>query len=211
MMRTLAIMLLGFMSLAAAETEWLLPKGYRVEEFARVVDPVAMDWDAKGRVWVLESSGRIKIVDRETKIFAEGLEGATGLAVRDDNVYVARAPELLRLRMPREGEAPDEPARGDARPPSGGIEALITNLPQPGARGNINSLRFGPDGWLYFTQGAQDEAEFYRFGIRAGDPQLLSTGVARFHPETKRLEMVADGMVFPRGLAFDEAGELFVA
>lgn len=192
MMRTLAIMLLGWMSLAAAETEWLLPKGYRVEEFARVVDPVAMDWDGKGRVWVLESSGRIKIIDGETKIFAEGLEGATGLALRGDNVYVARAPELLLLR-------------GTDR------EVVITNLPQSGARGNINSLRLGPDGWLYFTQGAQDEAEFYRFGIRAGDPQLISSGVARFHPETKRLEMVADGMVFPRGLAFDEAGELFAA
>jgi glucose/arabinose dehydrogenase len=178
----------------AAYADWQLPEGYRIKEYARepgVVDPVAMDWDGDGRLHVLESSGRIKVfASSEPKVLAEGLAGATGFAIRYDRIFVARAPELLLLD-------------GTNR------QVLIPDLPQPGGRGNINSLRFGPDGWLYFTQDAQDEAEFYRFGTRAGNPQLISSGVARFHPETKRIEMVADGMVFPRGLAFNHAGELF--
>jgi glucose/arabinose dehydrogenase len=193
MKRILAIALL---SAAAAHAEWQLPQGYGIEEYAReprIVDPVAMDWDSRGRIHVLESSGRIKVFgDAEPQVLAEDLAGATGLAVRDGKIFVARAPELLMLD-------------GTNR------QVVLRDLPQPGARGNINSLRFGPDGWLYFAQGAQDEAEFYRFGTRTGNPQLISSGVARFHPETKRIEMVADGMVFPRGLAFNSAGELFAA
>jgi len=189
------IWLLLIMSVTAARADWQLQPGYRIEEFAReprVIDPVAMDWDSQGRLYVLDSSGRVKILGAEDKIVAEELVGASGIAVHGDKIFVARAPELLVID-------------GTNR------QVLVRNLAQPGQRGNINSLVFGPDGWLYFTQGAQDEAEFYRFGTRAGDPQLISSGVARFHPETARIEMVADGMVFPRGLAFNHSGELFAA
>ena len=194
MTRFLAIAVLSATAVAAAP-EWELPQGYHIEEYAReprIVDPVTMDWDRQGRVYVLESSGQLKLLAAETKIVADDLAGATGLAVRGTKIFVARPPELLVLD-------------GTNR------EVLISGLPQPGARGAINSLRFGPDGWLYFNVGAQDEAEFYRFGTRADDPQLISSGVARAHLKTKRVEMVADGMVFPRGLAFNDAGELFAA
>ena len=193
MMRLVAIVI--FSATAVAAPDWQLSKGYHVEEYAReprVVDPVAMDWGSQGRLYVLETSGELKLLAGETKILADDLAGATGFAVSGTRIFVARPPELLVLD-------------GTNR------EVLISGLPQPGARGDANSLRFGPDGWLYFTQGAQDEAEFYRFGTRAGDPQLISSGVVRVHPETKRIEMVADGMVFPRGLAFNDAGELFAA
>ncbi|PYI87773.1 MAG: hypothetical protein DME26_05100, partial [Verrucomicrobia bacterium] len=172
-MRVIAMVLMSAAAFGAAPV-WQLPKGYHIEEYAReprVIDPVAMDWDSQGRLYVLEASGQLKLFAAETKIVL---------------------PELLMLD-------------GTNR------EVLISGLPQPGARGDANSLRFGADGWLYFTQGAQDEAEFYRFGTRAGDPRLISSGVVRIHSETKRIEMVADGMVFPRGLAFNEAGELFAA
>ena len=192
MMRVCAIVLL---TLALARADWQLPEGFRLEEYAReprIVDPLAMDWDDKGRLHVLESSGRLKRLGNEPKAIADGLAGATGLAIRGQQVFIARAPELLMID-------------GTNR------HVLLGDLPEPGLRGNMNSLRFGPDGWLYFTQGAQDEKEFYRFGTRAGSPQLISSGVARFHPETRRIEMVADGMVFPRGLAFNDTGELFAA
>ena len=192
MMRVWVFVLL---SMVAARADWELPQGYRIEEYAReprVIDPIAMDWDGPGRLRVLEASGRVKLVGAAATVLAEDLAGATGLAVRGHKIFVARAPELFVID-------------GTNR------QMLIRELPQAGPRGNINSLMFGPDGWLYFTQGAQDEAEFYRFGTRAGKPQLISSGVARFHPETQRIEMVADGMVFPRGLAFNQAGELFAA
>ena len=189
MIRGIAILLLSVTVVAA---DWVLPKGYRIEELAPVVDPVAFDWDAEGRLHVLDSKGALKRLGNDPRTLADDLIGATGLAIRGPQIFIARAPELLLLD-------------GTNR------QVLLRDLPDPGLRGNINSLKFGPDGWLYFTQGAQDEAEFYRFGTRAGKPQLVSSGVARFQPEAQRIEMVADGMVFPRGLAFNEAGELFAA
>lgn len=189
------IWLLITLSVVAARADWQLQPGYRIEEYAsepRIVDPVVMDWDGNGRVYVLDSSGRIKMCGSEDRIVADDLAGATGIAVQDEKIFVARPPELLVIE-------------------GGKRQILIRNLPYPGRRGNINSLTMGPDGWLYFTQRAQDEAEFYRFGTRTGDPRLISSGVARFHPETRRIEMVAEGMVFPRGLAFDSDGELFAA
>jgi len=189
------IWILLILSMAAARADWQVHPGYRIEEYAReprVVDPVAMDWDNQGQLYVLDSRGQIKILGSEDKIVAEDLGGATSIAVHGQKIFVARAPELLMI---------DRTNR----------QVLVRNLPETSQRGNINSLVFGPDGWLYFTQGAQDEAEFYRSGTRAGDPQLISSGVARFNPETHWIEMVADGMVFPRGLAFNETGELFAA
>ena len=164
MMRVWLLVILG---VAAARADWQLQPGYRIEEYAReprVIDPVAMDWDSQGRLYVLESSGRVKeISGAQDKIIAEDLSGATGIAAQNKKIFVARAPELLMIDGANQ-------------------QALVRNLPEPGLRGNINSLVFGPDGWLYFTQGAQDEAEFYRFGTRAGGPQLISSGVARVHP-----------------------------
>ncbi|HKQ39230.1 MAG TPA: hypothetical protein VJ063_14225, partial [Verrucomicrobiae bacterium] len=189
------VWLLLVLSVAWARADWQVQKGYRIEEYAReprVVNPIAMDWDSQGSVYILESNGRLKRLGSEDTVVADNLAGASGIAVHDGKIFVARAPEFLMID-------------GANR------QTIVRNLPEPGERGNINSLTFGPDGWLYFAQGAQDEAEFYRFGTRAGDPQLISSGVARLHPETRRIEMVADGMVFPRGLAFDQAGELFAA
>lgn len=186
------IVLILLAALSLARADWVLPGGYHIEEIARepqIVDPVAMDWNSDGELLVLEAAGRIKVIGKET-VVAGHLSGAAGFAVRGNDLFVARPPELWLLR-------------GTNR------QVVLTHLPQVGSRGDINSLRFGRDGWLYFAIGSHDESEFYRFGIRAGGAQLLSSGVGRFHPESKRVEMVADGMVFPRGLAFDRAGELF--
>src|SRR5688572_19093665 len=127
MKRLAAISLLG--TTLWLRAEWVLPEGYQVQEFAReprIVDPVAMDWDAAGNVWVLESSGRIKILGKETRVFAEGFAGATGLAVRGNAALVARPPELWLVQ-------------------STNRQLLLTNLPP------VNSLHFRPDGWLYFA------------------------------------------------------------
>ena len=81
MIRVLLILILG---LAAARAEWQLLPGYRIEEYAReprIVDPIAMDWDDRGRVYVLES-GRIKVLDGEAKVIAGDLSGATGFAIK---------------------------------------------------------------------------------------------------------------------------------
>src|SRR3954447_11629660 len=108
-----------------------LPKGFRAELVAsepQVIDPVAMAFDERGRIFVAEmrgypndgvgtgkiTSGRIKLLtDRDgdgfyetATVWADGLRFPTGLTVWRDGLLVANAPDLLYLRDPKgEGKA----------------------------------------------------------------------------------------------------------
>src|SRR5689334_20098651 len=81
-----------------------------------VQSPVAIDWDAKGRLWVVEMfdypmgvdgkwkpGGRVKVLedtngdgrfDRAT-VFLDGLPFPTGLLVVSNGVYICAAPDIL--------------------------------------------------------------------------------------------------------------------
>src|SRR6476619_6560943 len=95
-----------------------VPEGFRVELVAAEPDlhqPVAFAWDDRGRIWVIEAysyptkrpagQGLDKIVifeDRDgdgkfetRKVFAEGLNLASGLEIGYGGVWVGAAPELL--------------------------------------------------------------------------------------------------------------------
>ena len=98
-----------------------VPPGFEVRLFAsepEVVNPVAMTWDERGRLWVLElyeypkgaakgekGRDRIKILEDtdadgkadKVTVFADGFSLATGLALGYGGVFVGQAPHLLFL------------------------------------------------------------------------------------------------------------------
>jgi putative membrane-bound dehydrogenase-like protein len=97
-----------------------VPPGFTVEVVAsepNLVNPVAMTFDERGRIWVTESleyprssagAGRDRIklmedtdgdgaMDKFT-IFAEGLNIPSGIAVGSGGVWVANAPDILFLQ-----------------------------------------------------------------------------------------------------------------
>src|ERR1700761_3659050 len=97
-----------------------VPPGFTVEVVASepdLVNPVAMTFDERGRVWVTESleyprrppgkgRDRIKVMEdtdgdgRMDKftVFAEGLNIPSGIAVGAGGVWVANAPDILFLQ-----------------------------------------------------------------------------------------------------------------
>jgi glucose/arabinose dehydrogenase len=97
-----------------------VPSGFNVELVASepdLVNPVAMTFDDRGRIWVTESveyprkpagSGRdrVKILEDtdadgradKVTVFADGLNIPTGVAVGYGGVWVVNAPDLLFLR-----------------------------------------------------------------------------------------------------------------
>src|SRR5262245_46962466 len=99
-----------------------VPTGFEVRLFAaepEVVNPVAMTWDERGRLWVLElyeyplgappgarPRDRIKILEDtdndgradKVTVFADGFNLATGLVLGNGGVYLGQAPDLLFLR-----------------------------------------------------------------------------------------------------------------
>src|ERR1043166_8980984 len=105
-----------------AAKKFTVPEGFEMRIFAsepQVVNPVAMTWDERGRLWVLElyeyplgakpgekPRDRIKILEEPERdgradkitVFADGLNLATGLALGNGGVYVGQAPDLLFLR-----------------------------------------------------------------------------------------------------------------
>ena len=97
-----------------------VPDGFQVELVASepdLVNPVAMTFDDRGRIWVTESieyprkpagrgRDRVKILEDtdgdgradKVTIFADGLNIPTGVAVGYGGVWVLNAPDLLFLR-----------------------------------------------------------------------------------------------------------------
>src|SRR5439155_4219175 len=98
-----------------------VPEGFEVRLFAAepdVINPVAMTWDDRGRLWVVElyeyplgakpgekPRDRIKILEDidgdghadKVTIFADGLNLATGILLGYGGVFVGQAPHLLFL------------------------------------------------------------------------------------------------------------------
>ncbi|PYL01765.1 MAG: hypothetical protein DME19_00475 [Verrucomicrobia bacterium] len=149
--------------LAPGETQkkFKVPKGFEVRLFAsepEVVNPVAMTWDERGRLWVLElyeypkgvpkgqkGRDRIKILedtdadgraDRVT-VFADGFSLATGLALGNGGVYLGVAPDLLFL----------EDTNGDDKADK--TTVLKTGFGMEDRHELLNGFAWGPDGWLY--------------------------------------------------------------
>src|SRR5207249_3359611 len=108
-----------------------VPPGFRVELVAAepdLVNPVAMTFDERGRIWVTESleyprrsagpgRDRIKIledtdgdgkVDKVT-VFAEGLNIPSGIAVGHGGVWVANSPDILFYKIGSDGKAAGKP------------------------------------------------------------------------------------------------------
>src|SRR5207302_6462773 len=98
---------------AEAQKKFVVPDGFEVRLFAAepdVINPVAMTWDERGRLWVLElyeyplgapkgqkPRDRVKILEDtdgdgradKVTIFVDGLNLATGLQLGNGGVYVA--------------------------------------------------------------------------------------------------------------------------
>src|SRR2546428_4896369 len=102
-----------------ARKRFTLPDGFEIRLFAsepEVVNPVAMTWDERGRLWVLElyeyprgaAAGqtprdRIKILEDtdadgkadKVTVWADGLNLACGLLLGNGGAYVSAAPDFL--------------------------------------------------------------------------------------------------------------------
>jgi len=76
------------------------------------------------------------------RLLLEGLDGPHGLALHDGWLYVAERTRVSRIRF-------DE-AAGEV---NGSLEPVLTGLSSDG-RHQTKTIGFGPDGWLYLSQGS---------------------------------------------------------
>lgn len=183
-------------SLAAIQTrEGLVVELAAAEPF--VADPVAIDWDARGRMWVVEQpdypngmdgnwkpGGRVKILtdtdgdgryDR-SDLFLEGLPFPTGVTCWRGGVLVCAAPDILFA----------EDTDGDNKADK--VEKLFTGFYTDNYNARINSLTLGLDNWIH---GAN--------GLLGGKIRSTRTGLetdiagrdVRINPDTGELQLVS--------------------
>src|SRR6266481_1898284 len=207
---------------AEAQKKFVVPEGFEVRLFAAepdVINPVAMTWDERGRLWVLElyeyplgappgakPRDRIKILEDtdndgvadKVSVFADGLNLATGLALGNGGVYVGQAPDFLFLQDTNHDD------KADTR------TVLLTGFGLDDRHELLNGFTWGPDGWLYMTHGVFTHSKV-RIPEASAPGIEVTAAVARFHPRSKQFEVFADGTSNPWGVDFDRYGNAFVS
>ena len=204
---------------AAARQAFELAEGIEIELVASepmVISPVAMAFDDRGRLFVVEMPGfplgnrpGQKPVDRvvmledtnrdgrmdKRTVYADGLAFPMGVLPWQDGVIVTCAPDILFLRDT------DNDGRADQR------RVLFTGFSVENTQAlRINCPTLGPDGWIYIASGLSGGT--IATPEHPERPALKMAADVRFDPETLVIENVVGRTQY--GMSFDEAGRRFL-
>jgi putative heme-binding domain-containing protein len=198
-----------------------LAEGFEINLFAAspsITKPVHMNFDARGRLWVVTSSiypqvepgdeTRDEVVILEdvngngradqASYFAwywPGLRIPTGVIPGDGGCYVAHGAQLLFFAdTNNDGRADDR-------------RVVLSGFGTEDTHHLLHTLRWGPDGCLYLNQSIYINSHIE---TPHGVVRLARGGVFRFDTRTHRLDVLARGWNNPWGHAFDEYGNSFV-
>lgn len=191
----------------------LVRPGFKVELFASepdVMNPIAMTFDHRGRLWVAEAmdyphtattdpfqgGDRIKVLEDsdgdgradKVTVFADRLNQVSGLALVPEGVVVGMAPNIVIMKDD------DGDDKADSR------TILYSGFQRGDTHGVLSSFQYGVDDWVYGTVGLA--------GVTIGGARKLN-GMFRFKADGRALEWVGN---FPNntfGLGLSEAGQFF--
>ena len=206
-----------------------------------VGQPLFINWDERGRLWVLNYKqypdpaglkmvsrdkylravydkvplppphgvkGRDKITIHEDtngdgrfdlhKTFVDGLNIASSFVRGRGGVFVMNPPYLLFY-----------PDRNNDDVPDSDPLVLLEGFGIEDSHSVANSLRWGPDGWLYACQGSTTTGHIKRPGIDLEPIHSMGQLIWRYHPETRRYEIFAEGGGNTFGVEIDARGRIF--
>ena len=201
-----------------------LPPGFHLEVFAsepEVQQPISISFDKAGRLWVAEcytyaeQPGRWDLDLRDRILVLEDTDGdgksdkrtvfwdqgtrLTSVLPGPGGVYALCAPQLLFL--------PD--ADGDLVPDGEPIVVLDGFDAESIGHNVVNGLKWGPDGWIYGRHGITATSAVGTPGTPKDQRTELNTSIWRFHPGSKKFEVVCNGGTNPWGTDWDSNGQLF--
>lgn len=194
-----------------------LPPGYAINLFASEKDfpiekPVAMNFDARGRLWVatmptypqyfpgipvhdriviLEDTDHDGKADKHT-VFADDLYLPLGFEFANGGIYVAQEPDILFLKDT------DGDDRADVR------EIILTGFGSEDSHHASHAFTYGQDGALYFNEGTflntQVETPY-------GPVRSYAGATYRYEPRTAKLtHYISYPYYNPWGSVFDAWG-----
>jgi putative heme-binding domain-containing protein len=192
-----------------------LIEGARIELYASepaVKNPVHMNWDQHGRLWVVSSplyphiqpgqadSDSVVVLEDTTgdgfadkhTVFADGLHIPTAVLPGDGGCYVANAVEVLFLRDTNGDGVADE------------RRVVLSGFGTEDTHHLVHTFRWGPEGKLWLNQSIYIHTHLETpYGVR----RLLGGGMWHYRTETQRAEVFMKGLVNAWGHAFDEWGQ----
>ncbi|MGE3309375.1 MAG: PVC-type heme-binding CxxCH protein [Limisphaerales bacterium] len=190
-----------------------VPPGYRVELVASeplLMDPVAIDWDENGRLWVVEMAdyplgmdgrgspgGRVRILDDtdgdgrmdKSTLFADGLNFPNGILTWRGGVFVTAAPDVLYL----------QDTDGDGK--ADRTEVVLSGFLEGNQQLRINGLRWGLDNWVYCAAGGHHRGHASETRVRSTRTGLeiaVGSRDIRFRPDTGEVEAESGPTQFGR-------------
>jgi putative membrane-bound dehydrogenase-like protein len=159
-----------------------------------VVDPVAIDWSADGRFWVVEmrdyptgidghwkAGGRVKVLEdvdgdgkyHKATVFLDGLPFPTGITAWGKGVLVCAAPDILYA------EDTNRDGKADV------VKKIFSGFATNNYQARVNSLSPGLDNWIYGANGLIGGRIHGRADGREVD---ISGRDFRMHPGTGEFE-----------------------
>ncbi|MGI9205326.1 MAG: PVC-type heme-binding CxxCH protein [Woeseiaceae bacterium] len=193
-----------FLSPARAVETMTLASDFAANVFASepmITQPMAFTWDDRGRLWIAvnrDYRGRVNGFDRsfesqililedtdgdgvadDKKIFLDKVLFPSAMAVGMDGLWLGAIPNLLFI--------PDRDH--DDRADVDDIEVRLTGWGDRDLHETLNSLHWGPDGWLYGLQGIFTPS---RVGTPAGASAIYDPDAA--YPEEVEAEKKQDDL-----------------
>ena len=205
-------------SIKAQLDAFILPEGAKINLFASepmVRNPIHMNWDAQGRLWVVgsplyphikpgqEESDQVVILEDTTgdgvadqhMVFADDLHIPTGVLPGDGGVYVANSNDVLFLKD----------TNGDGK--ADHRKVVLSGFGTEDTHHIVHTFRWGPEGMMWLNQSIYIHTHLDTpYGIR----RLLGGGMWHYRPETRRSEVFMKGLVNPWGHVFDQWGQSFM-
>ena len=195
----------------------IVADGFRAELIASepmVTSPVAIDWDASGRLYVCEMRGyserrdesisRISVLNDDnndgifdrSQIYVDGLKWPTGLFAYGGGLFVGDAPDLLFFRD----------TNGDGRADE--RKVVLTGFGHSNVQGLMNSFRWGLDNRIHIATGTvggqirkPNQPPSQAINIRGRDIAL--------DPHTGEFRLTSGGG--QHGMCFDDWGRKYVS
>ncbi|HWA86816.1 MAG TPA: PVC-type heme-binding CxxCH protein [Opitutus sp.] len=135
----------------------------------------------------------------KTTTFLDGLNITTAVCRGRGGVWVLSPPQLLFYPDANNDDVPDGPP-----------VVALDGFGIEDTHSVANSLRWGPDGWLYGAQGSTVTADIVRPGIdRAPIAHIAGQCIWRYDPATRRFEVYAEGGGNTFGVEIDSKGRIF--
>jgi putative membrane-bound dehydrogenase-like protein len=186
------------------------------EQFPELANPVALNFDAQGRLWVATMPSyphwkpKTKLDDKilifedhdhdgrsdQCIVFADGLHQPTGFELGNGGAYVAEQPDILFLRDTDGDDVADVKTR------------KLFGFDSADSHHGIAAFEWGPGGNLYFQEGT---FKFSQVESPYGLTRMHEAGIWFYHPKSERFGAFCSfAFSNPWGHVFDRWGQNFI-